>query len=565
MLIPVGGKSVQIVSELKPERALLPSRESLDICYEKTKTLELASKLEVPIPRTFVVRSMEDLASCDIPCPCVIKSSCETVYKRVFYARTDLERDMYTEQVLDLAGKTGHGVLVQEYIRGSGHGFFALFDRGRPVRVFMHERLREYPVTGGASTAARSYYNPQLKEYGLRLLSKLGWNGVSMVEFKHDSARDRFVLMEINAKFWGSVELALSAGMNFAADIVSVFRGEHLEYSEEYNRKRHFYWPLNGDLMHLLEVHSLNKIRDYRAKEARTNLGHSFHVDLWGMLVFIKSMLLTRRFRNAKKAIEYRSASYYRGIIHVHSKYSYDSWRSSRSILRAACGAKLDFVLLTDHGTIKGSQMLQEKAARARIPLLVPVAAEYKTEYGDIIAAFISHEVQARRWDDFVKEVRQQGGLLLLPHPFSHHCNLARIVQDVDLIETYNGRLSALLNEKARVLSEKIGKPGYAASDSHVGSNILSVVIEVKKNEDLRTSLLQGTLRCITCRQTRPRDLKLSQIIKALKGMDIQRVLWLMVTPMVRVPYNAIRALFSRNPRVKKTIKAAEPWERIRQ
>ena len=88
------------------------------------------------------------------------------------------------------------------------------------------------PVSGGASTAACTYYDETLKEYGLRILSALQWHGVAMVEFKRQQSPDRLVLMEINPKFWGSVELALEAGVDFASDLVRVFRGETSAYSE---------------------------------------------------------------------------------------------------------------------------------------------------------------------------------------------------------------------------------------------------------------------------------------------------------------------------------------------
>jgi predicted ATP-grasp superfamily ATP-dependent carboligase len=169
---------------------------------------------------------------------------------------------------------------VQECVAGVGVGFFALFDHGQPKRIFMHRRLRELPVAGGMSTAACAYYHETLKDYGLRILSALKWHGVAMVEFKYQEESDRLVLMEINPKFWGSVELALEAGVEFAADLVRVFRGEPLAYSQCYDRQLHFYWPLDGDLVHLLRTWQPGKVREYFAPHARTNLGYSHTADL---------------------------------------------------------------------------------------------------------------------------------------------------------------------------------------------------------------------------------------------------------------------------------------------
>ena len=178
----------------------------------------------MPAPRTAVIRSPDELAHCTIDCPCVVKPVCEVEMKGVFYVRDDAERMRRVGQLLARSSSPsslpGHGVLVQEYISGFGVGFFALFDHGQPKRVFMHRRLREMPISGGASTAACAYYDETLKEYGLRILSALQWHGVAMVEFKRQQSPDRLVLMEINPKFWGSVELALEAGVDFASDLV---------------------------------------------------------------------------------------------------------------------------------------------------------------------------------------------------------------------------------------------------------------------------------------------------------------------------------------------------------
>jgi len=276
LIIPVGAESVATVARHRPEAAVLPSAESLECCFDKCATLALAQRVGVPVPFSVRVTSPADLAGCPVPYPCVIKPACETEAKGTLYAHNQQQRERCVRRLLSKIGATaGHGVLVQEYIQGAGTGFFALFDRGRPVRVFMHRRLREYPISGGASSAACAYYDDALKEHGLRLLRELQWHGVAMVEFKRQEPAGRYVLMEINPKFWGSLELALEAGVNFGADLIRVARREPMEYNETYNRQLHFYWPLDGDLVHLLRTWQPRLVREYFAPHARTNLGYS--------------------------------------------------------------------------------------------------------------------------------------------------------------------------------------------------------------------------------------------------------------------------------------------------
>jgi predicted ATP-grasp superfamily ATP-dependent carboligase len=153
-------------------------------------------------------------------------------------------------------------------------------DHGRTVKIFMHHRLREDPPTGGPSTAAHAYFSERLKDCGLRLLQALRWHGAAMVEFKLDSRSEQFVLMEINGKLWGSLELALRSGVNFGADLVRLYRGETLQYSEEYDRQCHFYWPLDSDLRTIWKTRNFGAVRDYFKPDASTNVGQSLRADI---------------------------------------------------------------------------------------------------------------------------------------------------------------------------------------------------------------------------------------------------------------------------------------------
>ena len=289
MVIPVGATSVLTVAAECPELAVLPPREELQLSYDKRRTVDLANKLKVPAPQTWLVRRAEESANLLVSFPCVVKASREgTGCKTVSYCTTHAElSDAIAQLLVSLRGQAE--VLIQEFIQGTGFGFFALMDHGAPLRVFMHQRIREYPPSGGRSTAARAYYSPRLKDLGLRLLSALNWHGVAMVEFKYSESRADFVLMEINGKFWGSLELGLSAGMNFGADLIRLFRGEALSYSEQYERDWEFYWPLDDDLLTLLRTGALRRIADYWKPNAHTNLGQSLRSDV------IKSLRLASK------------------------------------------------------------------------------------------------------------------------------------------------------------------------------------------------------------------------------------------------------------------------------
>lgn len=104
---------------------------------------------------------------------------------------------------------------IQSFIEGSGQGIFALFDHGEPVCFFAHRRLREKPPGGGVSVLCESApVNDQLRSYAETLLRSVAWHGVAMVEFRVAPDGTGY-LMEVNPRFWGSLQLAIDSGIDF--------------------------------------------------------------------------------------------------------------------------------------------------------------------------------------------------------------------------------------------------------------------------------------------------------------------------------------------------------------
>lgn len=142
-------------------------------------------------------------------------------------------------------------VLLQRRVRGPGEGLFMLRWNGRIVAQFAHRRLREKPPEGGVSVYRESIaLDPRLAAAGQRLLEKLDWQGVAMIECKRDPVTGRHVLMEINGRLWGSLQLAIDAGVDFPRLLVACALGQNVPAVTEYKigvRSRWFW----GDVDHL--------------------------------------------------------------------------------------------------------------------------------------------------------------------------------------------------------------------------------------------------------------------------------------------------------------------------
>jgi predicted ATP-grasp superfamily ATP-dependent carboligase len=179
--------------------------------------------------------------------PLVLKSAREEGVKTVRYARSEAGVTAAFEAA---RAASGDAVLAQEYVAGDGYGFSALYWNGALQRSFMHRRVREWPPSGGTSACAESVPDaPELARAGTAMLDALRWHGVAMVEFKGSLAPGGLALIEINAKFWGSHDIALAAGVDFPCDLVALLEGRALG-SEDRPRRVRFSWPLGGDLWH---------------------------------------------------------------------------------------------------------------------------------------------------------------------------------------------------------------------------------------------------------------------------------------------------------------------------
>lgn len=259
VILPIGAKSVKLIAYHRDEienycKVPIADYDKISICLEKTKTYSLAHDIGLNVPETWSFSSVEELKNNlrDIMFPVVIKGNSEIVKDKPMYA-------FNKDKLLDILKIWGSHILfpkktfpiIQQYIEGSGYGFFALYQNGVCKRIFMHKRIRQTPPSGGPSCCAISVYEKDLKQAGMNILNALKWHGVAMVEFKKDKRTGRFYLMEINPKFWGSLDLALASGVNFPVLAVSMAMGEDIQYSEEYKIGLRLHWPLDGEIAHI--------------------------------------------------------------------------------------------------------------------------------------------------------------------------------------------------------------------------------------------------------------------------------------------------------------------------
>ncbi len=217
----------------------------------------------------------------------------------------------------------------------------------------------------------------------------------------------------------------------------------------------------------------------------------------------------------------------YRGLIHFHSEYSYDSILKIESIINFAKKHSLNFLILTDHETIEGAKALKENIVKQNLDIEIILAAEYKTSLGDIIALGIETEITNMNFDNFIRQVKQQNGILLFPHPYKGHKKINYIAEKVDLIEVFNARTDDKSNEKALLLANKYQKNIYYATDAHNYNSLENAILEFKKLESFKQSILNTQIKQVTNKKSFEYEIVFSQFIKSYKSKSIKLFIYL--------------------------------------
>lgn len=259
LIIPVSYAMTLALSQVKEQllshtRLELPSVCAVTHAADKLAMTKLAQQLGVPAPRTLLGSAGDHLPG-DLRFPLVVKPQRESPGRPpIRYVQNQRQLDtLFREATVPGQTIAASSFIIQEYIPGRGCGLFATYQEGACKRIFMHRRVREYPASGGVSSCAESFYDATLELYGRKMLDALQWHGVAMVEFRRDERDGEYKFLEINPKFWGSLDLALAAGADFPGDLCQMAFNRHLSFNNRYTRDLRFHWPLSGqgDLFHL--------------------------------------------------------------------------------------------------------------------------------------------------------------------------------------------------------------------------------------------------------------------------------------------------------------------------
>ena len=187
--------------------------------------------------------------------------------------------------------------------------------------------------------------------------------------------------------------------------------------------------------------------------------------------------------------------------LHLHTIYSGDSRSRLEQIIARCNEVGINCIAVTDHNTIAGAVEMRKTA-----PFKVIVGEEIHTANGEVIGYFMTQEIPGRLpVAETVRRIKEQGGLVAVPHPFDRlrgsaiqRSALEAILPDVDIIEVLNARsVLRRYNTMAGQLAQKHGLASSAGSDAHTLGEIGAAYVEMSDfngKDDFLQALRQGKI-----------------------------------------------------------------------
>ncbi len=224
---------------------------TFEITINKRKTLELARSLNIPVPREMEVEAGSNQLGQITPTlsfPIVLKPY-RSVTANELYRRNEVRKAFSAEEFKRHYQEMAElgPILIQENFKGFGCGVELIADRGTVLSAFQHQRVHE-PLLGGGGPYRKSVaLHPGLYGAAEKMIKALGYTGVAMVEFKMNPETGQWVFLEINARFWGSLPLAVAAGIDFPWYLYELLVHGNRDFNRQY-RQGLYCRNLVGDL-----------------------------------------------------------------------------------------------------------------------------------------------------------------------------------------------------------------------------------------------------------------------------------------------------------------------------
>lgn len=257
VLFPMDDKVLEIVVEHKEEieqycKVPVPDPQNFNNAADKAMAVTIAAAAGLECPETIIIHHLDELPRmvARLSFPVVVKPRKSSGSRGIVLVTkaSDL-----TSEYMRIHERYPFPI-IQEYIpTGEKFDVCLLFDRSSRLKAsFVQKEIRHFPVHRGPSTVQESVWRPELVEKAAHLMQKLNWYGVAEVEFMIDPRDGKAKFMEINPRFWGSLQLSILAGVDFPWLLYKLAAEGDVEEVITYETGLKCRWLLPGDMLHFL-------------------------------------------------------------------------------------------------------------------------------------------------------------------------------------------------------------------------------------------------------------------------------------------------------------------------
>jgi len=277
VVFPTDDRDVKFLSKNKEElseflKITTPDWSITKKCYDKKLTYKIADEIGIPIPKTEFPQNRTDLEKIDeefeypiILKPAVMHEFREKTGKKVW--KIDDFSGLKEKYKEGLEFLDPGDIIVQEIIPGGPENLFSygsFFKKEKEIGYVVGKRKRQIPMDfGDASTFVEAVDNQEVRELGQKLLSHIGYRGLSEVEFKRDPRDGQYKLLEINPRSWKWHSIAPAMGVNLPLEVFKDItkNGTNSISQNEYERLNwiDFYTDIYLGITEILKGNMLSK------------------------------------------------------------------------------------------------------------------------------------------------------------------------------------------------------------------------------------------------------------------------------------------------------------------
>jgi predicted ATP-grasp superfamily ATP-dependent carboligase len=259
LILPVRDKTTEIISQYKDRfldrtNLLIADYNIIQKFMDKGETIKLARDAKVSIPNTYFPEeeSIEQISH-KVTYPALVRPRRSSGSRGIEYVNSQNDLLKAYHYVRSQYGEP----IIQEYIshEGGHYSVATLFDsNSNPVSTHVYVETKQYPISGGPAVNAVSVEKPAWVDEYLRFLKDNNWVGPAHMDVLYDINTNRPRLLEVNPRFWMSLNLSIQSGVDFPYLLYQLSTGEKVRPTQEYQTGVKYRWMLPNEILWLFQA-----------------------------------------------------------------------------------------------------------------------------------------------------------------------------------------------------------------------------------------------------------------------------------------------------------------------